>query len=337
MPRKLPENPEYYSEIPSGYRVRMEGFMVEPMIYQPTIKGMAVLAEHYRKKYDIDIRIVDQSATGIPGDYTKSRLGEFKRFLAAHGEELEADLEDGKQIGLILCHNANHSIPLVMSRDDERKTVLTFFDSLAAGQVNNYRFAATELFPEYTVLLNQGTRQADRQSCMADSVAILKDALRMRDLAQHILDHKIVAKSSSDSDSDDEVEGSKETNFKLFRMPEELLKTAQVSEFFAKAEPDPAKIITAGGKSLEEKRDASKIAVTIHEKGVGEAREIPVNSYLHTKSRRFAEIICEELGIIAPTTKAEAAGAAGSGTPPATLRGGGSAASASSGSATKTH
>lgn len=314
----LPERPDFYSKIPSGYKVEIAGHMIEPMIYQPTTAGMEILAEHYRKKYAVDIRIVDQSKAEIIGDNLKHRFAAFKTFLDSKKDEIEKEISAGKQIGFVLTHGCNHSIPLIISRDHDGNKVMTIFDSTSGPRTKGYYLIAN-MFDDYNLMLNKGSRQKDGQSCMVDSIAILKDALRMPDLAQHLISHKIAETERSEEDGKEggatarprQFFGTALTrdNFKLFLMPEELLKTAQRSEFVEESIPDKTKIITASNKTLDQKRVEDRVTVHFNREG----GDLKINQYLHKKSWKYAKIISEELEKKAPEVPSTSPRGAGAG------------------------
>ena len=317
----LPEHPEFYSKIPSGYKVEISGHMIEPMIYQPTTAGMEILTEHYKTKYAVDIRVIDQSKAEVIGDNLKHRFAAFKTFLDSKKDEIEKEISAGKQIGFVLTHGCNHTIPLIISKDRDGNKVMTIFDSTSGPRTKGYYLIAN-MFDDYNLMLNNGSRQKDGQSCMVDSIAILKDALRMPDLAQYLITHKIMREERAREEDEKEAGAAARPrqffgtaltrdNFKLFLMPEELLKTAQRSEFAEESKPDETKIITASNKTLEQKRGENRVTVHFDRE---EGGDLKINQYLHKKSWKYAKIISEELekrtpSVPSSSTRGAAAGA----------------------------
>jgi hypothetical protein len=331
----IPDNPDFYQKIPSGYKIEINGFMMEPMIYQPTTAGLEVLAMHYNEKYGLDINIIDNAGKFEAGENLGDHFSEFKKYLDANKAAIEAKIDKGGQAGFVLCHGSYHVVPLMISRDDAGNKVMTIFDSSSGPRIKGYHSIAN-MFDDYNLMLNQGTRQSDTNSCMTDSIAILKDALRLKGLAQHIIEHKIsdrAAEAEAERPVATKATPLKRDNFKVFLMPEELLKTAQVSEFVDEAKPDMKRMVTASEKSLETKRAQNTTQIKVNGK---EVESFPINSYLHKKSRRFAEIINHQLEKMGAAAEAEVCGGAGSEAPRRTLQGG-SAAVLSSKDVAKTH
>ena len=277
--------PELYIEKPSGYKVTIQDHQIEPMIYQPTYEGMVLLSEKYNEKYEIDIRIVNEVDFG---DHEPTALKRIRRF--KNNADIDTIIESEKTVGIILMHGENHAIPILFSREEDKKYMIIFDSSSGARIPGHYPIGND--FPDFQVMINLGTRQADGTSCITDAICILKDALRMEGLGSYLMQTKAV---EDDAKKDETREAprlffatSKPDNFTVFRMPEELLKTAQREDFIEKSEADRKKMITKSNDTLDQKRYKDRATVAFNGKPF---EPTGINRYLHEKSKRHAEYL----------------------------------------------
>jgi hypothetical protein len=305
----LPEHPEFYVE-KFFFEAIEDGKMIRVPTYQPTVKGLEVLAKHYNAKHGIDIHILDQSE--IENKSFGGHFQHLKRFLDEHSEEFEKKIGDNKQIGIVMACGTQHAIPLMISKDAANNKMMIIFDSVLHNGGREYYEASMLLDYKFNLLLNAGTRQRDEYSCITDSIAILTDALQEENLAQYLLDHKIPKEESKKlpsklkSDhwyhyydgikerygySDDVIDKiiwrtQRQKDVRFFHMPEKLLKTAQLETFVADSEPDMGAIISSKGKNLEQKRKEKYSPLTSYG---------TYSNYLHIKSWKYAKIISQTL------------------------------------------
>lgn len=294
---ELPDNPEYYGREPVDFELDVDGKKFKPSMYRLQPKGLEILAEHYREKYGVDIRVSTTHRTII--DYFTEKAEEIAK-------EFEGAPE-GKKIGLILSNNLPHVVPIVISRDrSDKKITVMSFDSV--GDPIGYGRLSSSLAENFKFFLNDGTRQRDGISCTTDSILILKDALRIENLVE-----TVKSKMSDGSTTDKSDKSIREmltmSRFPLpkeffFSMPEDLLKTTQRETFIKDAKPDMSRLLTTtkdGKKTLTEKMAQHRVTL--------ERYREPTNLYLVEKSYKFARIICDHLKRT-PSPSVAAAGAA---------------------------
>ncbi|MDA0781437.1 MAG: hypothetical protein PQ612_03575 [Rickettsiales bacterium] len=299
---------EYYLKIPSGYKTEIDGCFVEPIIYQPTPKGATIIADYYNDKYDLSISVIDHSQNVPQGSDLKARFQEFRNTVK------NLTLEPDKPKGFILMHGQNHSVPVIMSKetqeDGSTKDFMIIFDSTSGSRTKGY-YPIANMYPEQQLLLNNGTRQADGQSCITDSPAILKDALRIEKLGTKLLERSFNYDEYSAQQREKEgrppnrfqsapVEND---NFLVFEMPSSLCKTAQISNFLEKNNADLDSPIISNKSdaiSLSLKRESSQSTVSFIKTSESNNetftdKMLGINRYLHKKSKRHAEIIDKKL------------------------------------------
>lgn len=281
--------PKLYIEKPSGYQVKIEDHLIGPMIYQPTTEGMVELAEKYRKKYKVEIKIIDERDWGAHEPVALKRIRRFK-----DKADIESFLKADKPVGVILMHGENHAIPILFSKEKEEKYMIIFDSSSGASIPGHYPLGND--FPNFQVMINLGTRQADSTSCITDAICILKDALRMNELGSYLLEYKSVTGNIDDSQTREAPRlffaTRKPENFIIFKMPEELLKSSQREDFILKSEADLDKLITKNNDTLAQKRNKSRITVSFNDKP---KEETGINGYLHSKSKNHARYLDEIL------------------------------------------
>lgn len=278
---ELRDNPEYYGRESVDFELDVDGKKFKPSMYRLKPKGLEILAEHYREKYGVDIRVSTTHRTII--DYFTEKAEEIiKEFEGA---------PEGKKIGLILSNNLPHVVPIVISRDksDNKITVMSF-DSVG-DPIGYGRLSPSLANKNFKFFLNEGVRQRDGISCTTDSILILKDALRIENLVE-----TVKSKMSDGSTVDKSIlEMLRTSKFPLpeklfFSMPEDLLKTAQRKTFITNVKPNMSRLLTTtkgGGKTLTEKMAQHRVTL--------EGYREPTNLYLVEKSYKFARIICDRL------------------------------------------
>ena len=276
---QIEPNP-YYIEKSSDLHTKVTEANVQilPFIHQPTPEGVMELCEHYSTKYNIDLQYLDMR------DKTDSGAIFSKFFLYLQKNPAIFDLDQGGSKGVILGHGANHVIPLLIYNKDN-KLHMVVFDSNAGCKIKGY-FNIAAMFPTATFYLNAGTRQADDGSCMADALCILKEALQLNELHQLITsrlikDHEDFKKSSTSI-----FTISKPDNFGLFKMPERLLFTAQISKYLEHADLNT---LMRNGRSLKEYRDYFVIHVSMSKNGKNISSNI--SSYLYCKGIEHKNIL----------------------------------------------
>ena len=268
----------HYIKKASGYSYEAAGLIISPIVYQPTPTGVKTLCAHYCAKYSIDLRSIDLSEPIPERDY--SDLFQLFNYLAENPSLI--DVEDGKSRGLILSHGEHHAVPLFITNQGGQRSIVCF-DSTSGPSIKAY-YRMADALSGYHFYLNEGTRQADKTSCITDGVCILKEAL----LIDNLMD-LIRAKTYETHPAFRLTRFfSKPTpiNFKLFNMPERLLVTAQLPGYIKDADTG---VILRGGKTLESYRSRYCISLSLFKDNDVVVKNI--NSYLYMKSTEHKIIL----------------------------------------------
>lgn len=293
-----------YMKLPSGYRTDVEGKTVEPTLYQPTPKGLQILVDDFVERTSHDLRVHVQE--GKARDSIRHRFEELR----AAFKDFEPD--PSKPTGIILSYGQMHAIPVLMAKH-EGQNHLIVFDSTSGGVTKQYYHAANA-FPDFHVLLNKGTRQADTQSCITDAFEILARSFAVRDLLPQIL-----AKTEQPETKTSTGESSnmlarrrpafigvslQQPNFSLFRMPEDLCFTAQRPQFIKEAsQANPKKTLQIGNRTtnlgmemvLNQRVSYRQPPTLSSGENLEEKKFFGMNSYLYKASREHKKIIDQRL------------------------------------------
>ena len=238
-----------------------------------------VLCEHYSQKYRIDLRCVDLREVLEAGDNSYS----FFSYLNSNRSIL--DINENESRGLILSHGQHHVIPMLIAMQGGQKYMIVF-DSTSGAQIKGY-FRMAALFPDFQFCLNAGTRQADDGSCMTDALCILKEALQIPHLTA-LIESKRIHEHPAFLPGRFFVSPPMPENFQLFKMPEQLLVTAQISRYVNEADAD-LECIVRSGHSLKYFREHFVVQVNLF-KDAGRA-STPINGYLYHKSEEHKQIL----------------------------------------------
>ena len=261
----------FYKKKPSGFSLEREGFLIAPFAYQPKPKGIKTLCAYYSAKYKINLQSIDMRGPIPSEDYTNT----LQMFTHLAKNPSLIDVEEGQSRGLILNHGDNHAIPLLISKK-ENITSIVCFDSTAGASIKGYYKMANAL-SACQFYLNEGSRQADSTSCITDSICILKEALQIENL-MNLIDQNIYQNHRGLAPSRF-FNSPPPANFKLFKVPEQLLVTAQLPSYVKDSDMS---VILRGGKTLKDYRSQFCITFSIF-KG-SEIKINDINSYLYIKS-----------------------------------------------------
>jgi hypothetical protein len=281
MPRK--PNPLYIRKS-TNFRFTNEDITIEPSIFQPTPDGIDALCHHYREKYSIDLLSIDLRGKIVSGDNALH----FFNYLRDNQAEL-LNLDEGQARGLVLNHGQHHAIPVLICKKENEKHMVVF-DSSSGSRINGY-FNMADLFPDTQFYLNAGTRQSDEGSCMTDAICILKEALQIENLisliqSKNIAEHRAFNPTLFKTLKIEEKR--KPANFKLFRMPEQLLVTAQSSKYISDAEAD-LDMVLRGGQTLRYYRETYTMQVSLAKNE--QSTPTNISSYLYLKGKEHKEIL----------------------------------------------
>lgn len=268
---------EYFREIGSGYKKNINHMMVEPMICQPTPKGLALLVDDFVARTGHDLRVVDQQK------YDEPLFSRTKRF-ALFSKTLPADIfHQPGPVGVILTLGQQHALPVLFVRKEDVNHVL-IFDSNSGGLTKGYRRVGHS-FPDCKVMLNIGTRQADAQSCITDAFEILCRAFTVEHLVDKVNANLVDEEPARPRSTSRFVVPTLDVqNFSLFRMPEELCFTAQRTDFVTVSAKANLQLPIRDNKgqltTLENfLRSKKTVGIANHR-----SKTLGINSYLHDVS-----------------------------------------------------
>lgn len=199
------------------------------------IYGMNVITNYYKEKYNIDIALHNVFSTSCVGNY------DILKIIGVEFEKLNNDYLKG-----IIFWDNNHALPIILTKINNKKIIIfldtnsVFLKNLSVSKNLLENFKQVEVWSPHCI---QG-RQADIYSCVTDAFVILKDLLRA-DL-NIIFNNKIELRP--------EIYKAFSEQVIVFRMPELLLKTTQVSSYLEDSMANLNMIIGKNQKTLEQKR-----------------------------------------------------------------------------------
>ncbi len=265
--------PPYYIKKQAGFfEEAHSGELNQLFIYQPTPEGIEVLCQHYSEKYKIKLQCID-----CRNEFkTLDDVYSYFFYLQSNPEVLQ--LEEGEKKGLIFSHGQNHAVPVVICKKDGVQSMIVLDSSVGNSIKGYYRMAA--LFPEFNFYVNQGTRQSDGLSCITDAVCILKEALQIEELVS-LVDSKKLRADDLAYQPNRFFSGTRPERFNAFKMPEQLLVTAQVSRYLEQAGADDT-VMLRGKETLAHYRERFRMSVVLLKDRA--RNRVDINGYLFVKS-----------------------------------------------------
>lgn len=277
----------YFHEIGCGYKKLVDYMYIEPAICQPTPAGLSLLVKDFVARTHHDLRTVDQQHDDGP---VPTMIARFKKFSA---QAPAIPFDPLRPVGVILTHGQHHACPVLFMRKDQTNYVL-IFDSTSGSMKKAYRKVGN-FFPDCQVMLNDGTRQSDSQSCITDAYEILTRAFTVDDLIgkveERVVDERAASSSTAASVRASRFSAPEVDNFRLFRMPEELCFTAQRTAFVTQTSKAEMQVpIRDKDGRLTTLQDMMRLKKTV---AIGNQSEkwIGINSYLHDVSLEHRERI----------------------------------------------
>lgn len=270
MPRSA-----FYIKKNFGFSPEVADNNIAPVFYQPTPEGVKLLCAHYSAKYNIHLSSLDLRVNNAsPYNMLKS----FEYLVKIH---CIGNLVDNTTVGIVLSHGQRHAIPVLIKKQ-AGKSEIVVFDSTSGPIVQGY-FRIASLFSAATFYLNSGSRQADSISCITDAICILKEALQLDNLFDLLAQKRYDNHPSLLQKKSRFFSPIKPDNFIVFKMPEQLLLTAQRSRFVTESDANTS-IQLRGGKTLGEYRRLFQMRVSVMQ---GDSVMVKgINSYLFVKARQ---------------------------------------------------
>lgn len=278
----MDSNP-YYIEKLAGFKKRFNNAVLEPLIFQPTPSGVEHLCAHYSKKYPIDLRCYNLT-------YLHDHPENLYHSFSCLKESNLLELEEESERGLVFSHGQFHAIAVYICNVSTKKSMIVFYSS-AGGREAGY-FKIAKLFPEYDFYVNEGSRQSDEGSCITDSICILKEALQVNDLVS-LVSHTRKESAYCINYKPFIFKERQPDNLHVFKMPEQLLLTAQRSDFVRACNADLG-VEIRGGQTLGHYRSQFAMNVSFfnsNQLSSPPSDEKSINSYLFVKSSEHKNIL----------------------------------------------
>lgn len=242
-------NDLYYQTLPSGYKKEINGYLIEPLVYQPTPQGLRLLVDEFNEQtQSCNLSLFD--STGCVEDPNKN----VDRVIAyLNSEDYKGlDTHEGPK-AVILSHGQFHALPLFFANDGKQRYMF-ILDSSAASRYRGFIRVANQ-FPDLKVGLNKGTRQADGQSCITDAVEVCMRSLHHEEMAsvliQNYREHEEMPKPKGTDQLGLRVNRFapkiEHGNFGLFRVPAKLAVTSQRSAFLKENEVQTDAMVDRAG------------------------------------------------------------------------------------------
>ncbi len=254
--------------------------------YQPTPEGVDILCDYYCKKYNITLQTYEVKA--VHHNQERASFEELSK------SRLIKEITNGEKIGVILSNEQNHAIPVLLFKKNDRLH-LYIFDSTSGPYISSY-YDIARIFSDAKVYLNNGTRQADKVSCITDAICVLKDALRINNLNE-LIELKIANEPCALAHPSSRIKKLyklKPANFSLFNMPEQLLKTAQRSTYLELSGADLETVINPKkNSSLRAFRESHSIKAQVTDSRA-RTQIASINNYLFFKSNRHSLILDQQ-------------------------------------------
>lgn len=294
-PQRAGEGTHYLALQPL-FDLYVDGEYRRPEIYQPTPDGLRVLVAEHQRQNAVDFRVHEKSPE--TPDTVAARVADFM----AHADL--SRLSSNRPVAAILSFGQMHAIPIFLAVHEGKKYMLVL-DS-TSGPIQQQYWAVARDFSEFEVRLNEGTRQADNQSCINDAFEILKQCFTQGNLIERVESRRIAEPEAA---APQPVGNSRlrirratqPPNFSLFRLPEELAFVVQRATYLEENQLEMEKPITVNGRTcplgthviIATEFGRKHRAV---EDGNMQTERMKVNAYLYKASRSHRAIIEAQLG-----------------------------------------
>ncbi|MCW8450323.1 hypothetical protein [Legionella quinlivanii] len=233
-------NPRTYFSISPDKTVRW----TNNALCHPSGQGLQLAIDYYANKYQCNIEI----PTIKHNDYLE-RLDEdtFFQHLNSCIKSMRKESEDMTSFRKAFILNADntHAVPFLYIKEQGEEGLL-YANSKGVVRAGWQIDAINENLDEENRIPVYGvyeTRQADNHSCFMDALIFCKDATSKNNQGQYQLPHLL---------SELKRRATTQSDYVAVRLPDELLKTAQISSFVRRhKENNPSKIIHQHGNKPE--------------------------------------------------------------------------------------
>jgi len=278
----------HYLVVEPRFELLVDGAYRTPEINQPTPDGLRLLVAAHQKKNEVDLRVHEKQPQ--TEDLVAARVIEFMKSADI------SELGENHPIGVILSHRQKHAIPIFLAVYAGKK-YLVVLDSTSGAYEKQY-WEVAQRFPEFQVRLNQGTRQADNQSCITDAFEILKQCYTVGALMRRIDERRAEEPSRANPKSRISTSGVQcPSNFSLFKLPEELAFVVQRATHLEESNLQMDQPVTVEGRTCPL---STHVVISTdfgrkHSEDAGDGERIRANIYLYQASWRHRETIETEL------------------------------------------
>ena len=237
-------------------------------------RGMELVAEYYAKKYQTNITLAKIEMPGL-SLVMYADLTHFVAEINGYLRTLRSTPGDNYRHAFLIGASATHATPVVYIRENGQEGIL-LADSKG---VNAWAAQTAHDGSGINVYASELTRQADMSSCYTDAMVFCRDTTSVNaDTGEYYIPGLLTQLQSR---------AEPRSGFFAARLPNELLKTAQIASFVGdNREADSEKIIHKG-MTLDQFRERKT------DKGVlikGKDQPVDIASYARKKGAKLANI-----------------------------------------------
>jgi hypothetical protein len=248
----------YYQSYNTG--IQQQGAPLQDLkLFSPAV---ALIAQYYAEKYQTQI----------------SYIGESEDNLLSALQSLKNNKQDNFRHAFVIKKDT-HDIPVIYLCE-KGETALLFADSLGAKRSDVMNLAIQSKMKVYAVMEQ---RQASDFGCTVDAVMFARDATAINAKTGEYRIPNLLSKLKSRATLEND-------SLYQAKLPDELLKTAQITRFVRFHQDDPRTIVHKN-ESLDAFRDRYTDRQVRLPKSAALAKQVDISSYLRMKSFKVADVI----------------------------------------------
>lgn len=276
------EPASYYQVFSDDLVKNAEG---EPLVsVSPFPKGKDLIRQYYAKKYKTNMSIPN-AGNGNSFVSLNDFAANFNEYLAS-AKKIYGDGDC--RIAFCLGMSSTHATPIIYIKENGREGIL-FADSKGVNSENSVcikQIANQSKIPIYAI---ENVRQKDLYSCFTDALLFGRDATAINPETNSYYIPNLL--SSIESNAKQRVHEEYSTTI----LPDELLKTSQISSFTGAHHPKPS------GKPIHRYQNTNETLEKFRERytdknitirrGSEDTKGINISSYLRKKGIKFADLM----------------------------------------------